>query len=240
MCMTMFTATATQVLAVGDATELITVTSGEFKDNKITYTISVAPNTQKITGVILEAHFDGEALKATASGSGFSGMYETGLKYNQNGVYAIAYMDMNGYTVGNTAKEFATITFEAISDVRDMETVEFKCVEFVTDDGNADNDIVKANVAQRFYTDTFHTLTMPKVTEVNSVTGGQSLLVQQATTCIAKPLRQQSGPYLTRTLSLIQLLLQILLLSQVQSISTQQPLLMISVQPIMTKSVQQV
>ena len=128
MCMTMFTATATQVLAVGDATELITVTSGEFKDNKITYTISVAPNTQKITGVILEAHFDGEALKATASGSGFSGMYETGLKYNQNGVYAIAYIDMNGYTVGNTAKEFATITFEAISDVRDMETVEFKCV----------------------------------------------------------------------------------------------------------------
>lgn len=176
MCMTMFTATATQVLAVGDATELITVTSGEFKDNKITYTISVAPNTQKITGVILEAHFDGEALKATASGSSFSGMYETGLKYNQNGVYAIAYMDMNGYTVGNTAKEFATITFEAISDVRDMETVEFKCVEFVTDDGNADNDIVKANVAQRFYTDTFHTLTMPKVTEVNSVTGGLEVM----------------------------------------------------------------
>ncbi len=183
MCMTMFTATATQVFAAGNATDLITVTSGEFKDNKITYTMSIAPQTQKITGVILEAHFDEAALKVSDAGAAgyvdaygdfvqnFTGMYETGAKHNQSGVYAIAYIDLNGYTVGDTAKDFATITFEAISSERDMETVEFKCVEFLTEDGNADNDITKANVAQSFYTDTFHTLSMPVVTEVNSVTG---------------------------------------------------------------------
>ena len=43
MFITMFTATAGQVMAAGNATELLTVTNGEFKDNKITVTVSLKP-----------------------------------------------------------------------------------------------------------------------------------------------------------------------------------------------------
>lgn len=192
MCMTMFTATATQVFAAGNAIDLITVTSGDFENDKITYTISLAPNSVKVTGAIIEVYFDSTALKVAEAGAAgtvdaagdfvqnVSGMYETGLKYGEDGVYAIAYMNVTGFTVGSASKEFATITFEAISSDRTMETVEFKCVEFATDDGDAENDIKKSDGVQDIYSDTFHTLSMPKVTEVNSIDGGLRVVWSEA------------------------------------------------------------
>lgn len=183
MVLTIFTATAAQVMAVGNATELLTVTSGEFENDTITFTINLAAGSTKVNGVIVEAHYDSEALvveKAGAAGSvdaygdfveSVSGMYETGNKYNEDGVYAIAFMNATGVNITNE-REFATITFKAISDIRDLETVTFKCVEFTTDDGNADNDIKKNNGAQDFSTKSFYTLSMPRVTEVNSMGDG--------------------------------------------------------------------
>ncbi len=183
MVLTIFTATAAQVMAVGNATELLTVTSGEFANDTITFTINLAPGSTKVNGVIIEAHYDSEALmveKAGAAGSvdeygdfveSVSGMYETGNKYDEDGVYAIAFMNATGVNITGE-RAFATITFRAISDVRDLETVTFKCVEFTTDDGNAENDIKKSNGAQTFSTKSFYTLTMPVVTEVNSMGDG--------------------------------------------------------------------
>ena len=190
MVLTIFTATAAQVMAVGNGipaivcrTKELTVTSGEFENDTITFTINLAAGSTKVNGVIVEAHYDSEALvveKAGAAGSvdaygdfveSVSGMYETGNKYNEDGVYAIAFMNATGVNITNE-REFATITFKAISDIRDLETVTFKCVEFTTDDGNADNDIKKNNGAQDFSTKSFYTLSMPRVTEVNSMGDG--------------------------------------------------------------------
>ncbi len=184
MFMTMFTATAGQVMAVGNAPDLLTVTSGKFENDTITYTIKLEPGSTKITGAIIEAHYDGSALEVVEAGAAgsvdaygdfvqnVSGMYETGLKYGEDGIYAVAFMNATGFTVGDLAKEFITITFKAISDVRDMETVTFKCVEFVTDDNNTENDIKKANATQDIYSHSFYSLSMPEVTEVNSYGNG--------------------------------------------------------------------
>ncbi len=176
MFITMFTATAGQVMAAGNATEFFTVTSGEFEDDKITYTIKLNPNLTKVTGVIVQAHIDGEALivseDETYGADAMSGMFVKGYQHESADVYAIAFMEVNGVNTGSTGKDFATITFEAISDVRDMESVTFKCVEFITDDGNADNDIKKINGVQDFYSHTFYSLSRPEVTEVNSYGDG--------------------------------------------------------------------
>ncbi len=176
MFITMFTATAGQVMAAGNATEFFTVTSGEFKNDKITYTIKLNPNLTKVTGVIVQAHIDGEALivseDETYGADAMSGMFVKGYQHESANVYAIAFMEVNGVNTGSTGKDFATITFEAISDVRDMESVTFKCVEFITDDGNADNDIKKINGVQDFYSHTFYSLSRPEVTEVNSYGDG--------------------------------------------------------------------
>ena len=176
MFITMFTATAGQVMAAGNATEFFTVTSGEFKNDKITYTIKLNPNLTKVAGVIVQAHMDGEALRVsedeTYGAAAMSGMFVKGYEYESADVYTIAFIEVNGVNTGSTGKDFATITFEAISDVRDMESVTFKCVEFFTDDGNADNDIKKINDAQEFYSHTFYSLSRPEVTEVNSYGDG--------------------------------------------------------------------
>lgn len=184
MCMTMFSATAQQVCAIGVATELVTVTSGEFADDTITFTLNLAANNTKVTGAIVKAYFDSTVLEVVDAGAvgttddagdfvqSVPGIYETGLEYNNDGVYAVGYMNATGYTVGDTDKAFATITFRAISADRAMATVDFKCIEYVTDDSNADNDIKKTDGAQDVASHTFHTLSMPKVTEVNSIDGG--------------------------------------------------------------------
>ncbi|MBR4286373.1 MAG: hypothetical protein IKT55_01565 [Clostridia bacterium] len=176
MFITMFTATAGQVMAAGNANEFFTVTSGEFKNDKITYTIRLNPNLTKVTGVNIQAYFDGEALKVsedeTDGAAAMSGMFVKGYQYDSTDVYAIAFMEVSGVNTGSAGKDFATITFEAISDVRDMEAVTFKCVEFITDDGNADNDIKKINGAQEFYADIFYSLSRPAVNEVNSYNDG--------------------------------------------------------------------
>ncbi len=183
MFITMFTATAGQVMAVGNATQLLTVTSGEFKNDTITYKIKLASGITKVTGVVIDVCFDPEALvveKAEAAGSknadgdfvqSVAGSYESGLKYDKTDVYSIGYMNLNGVTT-SSAKDFFTITFKAKSDVRDKETVTFKCIEFVTNDGKDDNDIRKNNTAQQFFSHEFHALSRPAVKEVTSVGNG--------------------------------------------------------------------
>lgn len=175
MFITMFTATAGQVMAAGNATEILTVTNGEFKDNKITFTVSLKPGVTKVTGAIVEVHFDGEDLKVVEDETGGAyngGMFVNGYKYEETGVYSIGFMDANGVSATDSEKAFMQVVLEATSEERAMETVTFKCVELVTDDGNADNDIKKGNAVQDIYSHTFHSLSMPRVTEVNSVGDG--------------------------------------------------------------------
>lgn len=187
MCVSFFSATAGQVYALGDATQAFSVTTDGFADDEITFTVSLTAGQTKVTGVILQAAFDSSALQVVDAGAAGSfnddgdfvenvaGVYETGIKYDDAGVYALAYMNTTGYTTGS-AKELFTITFEAISEERRPTSVEFVCIEFITEDGNDTNDITKADGIQTIATSTFDTLSQPNVTEVNSVEGGLSVV----------------------------------------------------------------
>lgn len=184
MCMSVFTTTAVQVYAAGDATTFFQVSDSGYADGEITYTIKLTPDQKKITGVILNVEFDGNALQVVDAGAvgyydgdsnfveNIPGIYVTGQAHNNFNVYSIAYITLDGYNVGSNGAEFMQIKFRAISDERKTETVKFHCVEFVSDDGDDTNDIKKTDSVQEFYSHTFHTLVIPVVTQVNSCPEG--------------------------------------------------------------------
>ncbi len=185
MCVSVFSATATQVYALGATDDIFTVEKTDFENDRITYTISLNANQSKISGAILKVNFDSTVLEV-ASDSGaigsinsygefaanVTGYYETGLVYDDVNTYAVAYMNPNGFTIGEESKKFVKITFVAISDVRPVTDVEFYCEEFITDDEDDSNDIRKSDGAQKFYSDTFFTLNPAKNVEVASSENG--------------------------------------------------------------------
>ena len=183
MCLSIFSATASQVYAIGNTAEIFKVSTDGFADDEITYTISLAAGQTKVTGVIVQAAFDSSALEVdVADGFGnfnadgdfvytVPGVYETGLTHDDNGVYSLAYMSATGYTTSKDVALFS-ITFKAISEERRPTSVEFVCIEIETDDGDDNNDITKTDGIQTITTSTFDTLSQPKVSEVNSVEGG--------------------------------------------------------------------
>ncbi len=185
MCVSIFTATAGQVYAAGDAGAIFEVTNSEYLNDEITYTVKLTAGHTKVTGAIVKVAFDSsvlEVVESHAAGSynadgdfveNIAGVYETGLVYGDNGTCALAYMNANGFTIGDSATDFFTIKFRAISEERPITSVEFLCAEFITDDGDDENDIKRATDGlQSICTHSFHTLSMPMVTEVNSVNDG--------------------------------------------------------------------
>lgn len=184
MCISVFTATAGQVYAAGDAEAIFKVTNTEFANDEITYTVQLAPELIKVTGAVVLVAYDASALEvveAHAAGSynadgdfveSVAGVYETGSVYNESGTYALAYMSASGHTVGSEYKDLFTIKFRAISDERRLTSVEFNCNEFCTDDGNDGNEIKKSDGLKYIGDHTFFTLSAPKVQEVNSVNDG--------------------------------------------------------------------
>ncbi len=181
MCVSVFSATATQVYALGKTDDIFTVTKTDFENDRITYTISLNANQEKILGAILKVEYDSTVLEI-ASDSGaigslnsygdfaanVTGYYEKGLVYDDANTYAVAYMNPNGYTIGETSKKFIKITFVAISEKRPVTDVDFYCEEFITDDGDDTNDIRKGDGRQTIYSDSFFTLNPAKNLEVAS------------------------------------------------------------------------
>lgn len=185
MCISVFTATATPVLAAGKTEEIFTVEKTEFKNDRITYTISLKPNQTKLVGAIIKAEFDSTVL-AVASESGpigsvnsygdfaadVAGFYESGITYDNENVYSIAYMNPNGVNIGENGKDFIKIAFEAISEDRPVTEVNFYCEEYITEDENSENDITKNDGRQLVFSDSFFTLNPSKNVEVASCVDG--------------------------------------------------------------------
>ncbi len=186
MCASIFTGTVVPVSAAGQASNYLVVSNSGYSDDLITYTVSLKPNQTKVTGAIVYAMFDSTALKVvdcraagSVDGNGdvtpvVDGMYATGPVKGDADSYSMGYISGSGYNVGATQTQFFVITFEAISEERLATTVSFKCVEYITDDGDDTNDIDKtlSDASQTFATHTFHTLSIPEVTEVNSYYDG--------------------------------------------------------------------
>ena len=194
MCVSVFTATATTVYASSVTDDIFTVEKTDFNNDRITYTISLKPNQQKISGAILKFKYDSTVLEVS-SGSGavgsvneynefaanVTGYYEKGIEWNDKNTYAVAYMNPNGFNIGSTSKKFIKITFVAISDTRPVTDVDFYCEEFITDDGDDTNDIRKGDEAQNFYSDSFFTLSPAKNLEVASSETGLKFTWSAAT-----------------------------------------------------------
>ena len=131
MCVSVFSATATQAYALGKTDDIFTVTKTDFENDRITYTISLNANQEKILGAILKVEYDSTVLEISSDSGAIgsinsygdfaanvTGYYETGLVYDDANTYAVAYMNPNGFTIGEASKKFIKITFVAISEKR--------------------------------------------------------------------------------------------------------------------------
>ncbi len=186
MCASIFTGTVVPVSAAGQASNYLAVSNGGYSDDLITYTVSLKPNQTKLTGAIVYAVYDSTALEVvdcraagSVDGNGdvdptVDGIYATGPVHGDANAYSMGYISGSGYNVGASQTQLFVITFKAISQDRLDTTVTFKCVEFITDDGDDTNNIDKtlSDASQTFATHTFHTLSIPQVTEVNSYYDG--------------------------------------------------------------------
>ena len=179
MCVSVFSTTAVPALAAGTATSLLKVEASDYAYDTITYTISLSPNQTKVSGVIVQAIYDPAVMKVedchpvgSYNNNGeieasIPGIFTNGPLKGSDNIHSMAFVG-NGYTVGSKAEGLYEITFSVISEERLMTTVEFKCVEYITNDNNSSNDIEVADGAQVIDSHTFHTLCVPEVTEVNS------------------------------------------------------------------------
>lgn len=185
MCASVFSTTAATAFALGATDEIFTVEKTDFENDRITYTISLNANQSSISGTILKAEFDSTVLSVSSDSGAIgyvndygefaanvTGYYETGLVYDDANTYSIAYMNPNGFNIGDSSKKFVKITFEAISEERPVTDVTFYCEEFITDDGDDSNDIRKSDGAQEIYSDSFFTLNPAKNVEVASCEQG--------------------------------------------------------------------
>lgn len=166
---------------------LFSVSKSDFLNDRITYTVNLKSGITKLTGAILRIEYASSDLKVvscgaagTYSGSTFtpnvSGEYVSGPVYGTSNIHSVGFINVGGITLGaDTA--FVEITFEAISADRPVTDVSFNCIELITEDSNDDNNIEKADGAQNFYEDSFHTLSRPVITAVDSY-GDDSLKVQ--------------------------------------------------------------
>ncbi len=159
--------------AAGKATSFLEVTGSGMKDSEISYTISLKPNVTKFSGAILNIEFDPTVLELKNATPVFTldedgntkynlyGEYVHGFVSGSNRVYAVAYMNNNGVTTGNSEyKHFFNITFKVITNERPSTTVKFTCKEIFTND-DVDNDIRPTDAPQVFKELTFSTLDNP-------------------------------------------------------------------------------
>ena len=185
MCVSVFSATATQVYALGKTDDIFTVEKTDFENDRITYTISLNANQTKISGAILKFKFDSTVLSVSSDSGAIgsinsqgefaanvTGYYETGIVYDDPNTYAVAYMNPNGFNIGDKNKAFIKISFEAVGETRPVTEVEFYCDEFITDDEDDTNDIRKGDGSQKFFSHSFFTLNPAKNLEVASCETG--------------------------------------------------------------------
>lgn len=192
MGVSVFSATATQAFAFGKAEDIFTVEKTEFKNDRITYTISLAPNQTNLVGAVIKAEYDGAVLKPLADSgaarevkSGESvpivaGYYESGINYNNSNAFSVAFYNINGVNIGANGKKFIQIIFEAIGEKRPVTEVKFYCEQYITEDGNDDNDITIHDGKQFFYEDSFFSLAEAKNVEVASCDDGLKFIWREA------------------------------------------------------------
>ena len=189
MCFSVFGMTGAQAYALSStADEHIRIEREEISGNKITYTLSLAPNQTKVSGFILKVNYDSNILKVSdltkktgaLNNDGeyeadVPGIYETGeIKTGTDGInqFVISYCHTSGYNVGDNPKTFFKVVFEVVGDERPITDIEFFYQEFFTDDGNDENDINPDGTLKSIVKDSVVTLSATFPLEVASTETG--------------------------------------------------------------------
>ena len=123
MCVSVFSATATQVYALDKTDAIFTVEKTDFENDRITYIISLNANQEKISGAIFKFKYDSNVLEISSDSgavgsvnsygefaANVTGYYETGLVYDDKNTFAVAYMNPNGFTIGYKNEKYDKIT----------------------------------------------------------------------------------------------------------------------------------
>ncbi|MGN0527324.1 MAG: hypothetical protein ACI4IF_07800 [Acutalibacteraceae bacterium] len=177
MCLTTFVGTTAQVFAFdGTENEVFTVSDTGYKNDAITYTISLKAGVEKITGAVINVEFDSKNFQIVTADSGafqlydenvVSGIYEKGITYDNENVYAIAFMNPDGVSI-TADKRFMKVTVTAKGDERPETNIKITCTQLKTDDGDDTNDIIKGEEPLVLRDDTFQTLESVNLDEVAS------------------------------------------------------------------------
>ena len=129
MCVSVFSATATPVFAANQAESIFTVEHTEYKNDRITYTISINPNQTNLIGTIIKVDYDNKVLELSSDSgaagalneynefaANVTGYYEDGITTDGEEDYAVAYMNPNGFNIGSKAKAFIKVAFNVIGE----------------------------------------------------------------------------------------------------------------------------
>ena len=144
MLVSVFSCFGVTASAAGDPQELFTVKEGEFKNDKITYTVYLKKGVS-LMGAIIYAKFDSSVLAIDEANTGaymttdsygdecysINGEYEKGFMVGFDNQYSVAHVNatQSDYKPGSN-RAYMKFTFKAIDGERPKTTVKFYCYEF--------------------------------------------------------------------------------------------------------------
>ena len=144
MLVSVFSCFGVTASAAGDPQKLFTVKEGEFKNDKITYTIYLNKGVS-LMGAIIYAKFDSEVLAIDEANTGaymttdsygdecysINGEYEQGFMVGYDNQYSVAHVNatQSDYKPSSN-RAYMKFTFKAIDAERPATEVKFYCYEF--------------------------------------------------------------------------------------------------------------
>lgn len=145
MLISVFSCIGVTASAAGDPQKLFTIKEGEFKNDKITYTVYLNKGIS-LMGAIIYAKFDSAVLAIDDENTGaymttdsygdecysINGEYEQGFMVGFDNQYSVAHVNatQSDYKVGSSNRAYMQFTFKAIDGNRPKTTVKFYCYEF--------------------------------------------------------------------------------------------------------------
>lgn len=145
MLVSVFSCIGVTASAAGDPQKLFTVKEGEFKNDKITYTVYLNKGVS-LMGAIIYAKFDSEVLAIDEANTGaymttdsygdecysINGEYEQGFMVGFDNQYSVAHVNatQSDYKPKSANRAYMKFTFKAIDAERPATEVKFYCYEF--------------------------------------------------------------------------------------------------------------
>lgn len=145
MLVSVFSCFGVTASAAGDPQKLFTVKEGEFKNDKITYTVYLNKGVS-LMGAIIYAKFDSAVLSIDEANTGaymttdsygdecysINGEYEKGFMVGFDNQYSVAHVNatQSDYKSKSANRAYMTFTFKAIDSERPATEVKFYCYEF--------------------------------------------------------------------------------------------------------------